>query len=185
MRGDTRFSAFLCLPAWISGLLVLTLVLGAPACKSTPQVDPLTEALTAYKTAVEPALAKNEELSKIFVQLVNEGQGKIDSDAAAKRLESELLPKAKEFSDLVNTIQVTDPQVQALHEVLVKVAKLRLEGYQQVVTAYNSKMMDQFTEGRTKLKESKIMEEDEFAAKLIPLMASHGLELTLFATPAL
>ena len=169
----------------LAGLLMLSasLFLSTTACKQQPKVDPLLEATTSYKTAVEPALARSEAMARIFVQTVTESQGKPDPDKAAARLESELLPKAREFSDQVNAIQVTEPQVHEAHQYLVRVAKLRLEGYEQVVKGYKEKNLDVFSEGQKKLRDSKI-EEEEFSTRALQLMHSQGLELAIFTQGA-
>lgn len=153
-------------------------------CNRAPEVNPVREAVNAYKIAVEPPLARSEEIARLFVQIVTDGQGKPDPDQAAKRIEAEVLPKAKEFSDLINAIQVTEPSVQEVHQHVVLVAKLRLEGYQQVVKGYTEKNLDLFSEGQKKLRDSKV-EEEEFSSRALALMRSQGLELAFFTQPAI
>lgn len=163
--------------------LLAVLAFGTVACKQQAAVDPLLEAATNYKTAVEPALASSEGIARLFVQVVTESQGKPDPDKAVGRLETELLPKVKEFTDKVNAIQVAEPQIQEAHQYLVRVAKLRQEGYEQVVKGYKEKNLELFSDGQKKLRDSKI-EEEEFSTRALQLMHSQGLELTIFSQAA-
>ncbi len=142
--------------------------------------DPVAVAVVQYKSAVEPVLQKSEEVSKIFVQIVLEDKGKPDPDRAAKRIETEVIPRAKTFYDDVSAIKPSDPNIAEIHKFLVQVAKLRLEGYQSVIKGYSENDLELFTEGKKMITESKI-QENTFIDRAGQFMRAYGQKLVYFA----
>jgi hypothetical protein len=161
--------------------LILALSL-ASGCKRGPKVDPMKAAMSSYKQAIEPPIQKSEEIARLFVQIVLDDKGNPNPDNAAKRIETEIIPKAQEFLDAIKAIQPTDANLIDLHKVLVQAATLRLEGYQQLAQGFAQKNMDLFTQGQKKVTESKI-QEDTFVARADQLMRAQGYELVYFAAP--
>ena len=162
-------------------VLALCLTLGlTSACNSGPAEDPFKTAVASYKNAVEPPLQKSEEIGKVFMQIVLDDQGAPNPDKAAERIKNEVVPKAQEFVDAVQAIQVKEQALVELHQYLQQTAQLRLEGYQAIADGYTQKNLELFTQGQKKVTDSKIQEEN-FVARADQVMRSQGYTLTYFA----
>ncbi len=162
---------------WLGLFVVMGMSIG---CGGGQEVDPVAKAIESYKTAVEPAIQESEAISKVFVQIVLEDKGKPDPDKAAKRIETEVLPRAKRFLEQVEAIQPKDKNLAEIHKFLVQVANLRLEGYQDLIKGYNSNDLDLFTQGKKKITESKI-QENTYIDRARQLFASYGYKLEYFS----
>ena len=168
--------------SWVC-LWLVTAVLASPACGGGQSVDPVAKAIESYKAAVEPVIQKSEAISKVFVQIVLEDKGKPDPDKAAKRIETEVLPRAKTFADEVSAIQPSDPNIAEIHKFLVQVATLRLEGYQKLIKGYNGNDLELFAQGKKAISESKI-QENTYIERARQLFAAYGYKLDYFSPAA-
>lgn len=149
------------------------------ACNKGQGVDPLAEPIEQYKAAVEPPIQKSEMIANIFVQIVLEDKSNPDPDKAAQRIASDVIPKAKVFVEEVNKIQPKDPTLAEIHQFLLQVATLRMEGYTSIVEGYSQNNLELFNEGHKKITESKI-QENTYVDRADAFMGAHGYRLTYF-----
>lgn len=140
------------------------------------KVDPVQAALSAYEPIIEPVLHEQEGISKLFVTITLD---KVEPAGAIDRIKTQAIPKSQQLLDQVQGIQVSEPTVQGIHQQLVEASTLRLEGYKLMVKGFEEKSLDTFNQGRQKLTDSKIREEN-YVTQLDRLSKQYGIKIDFF-----
>ncbi len=157
--------------------LLLMLALGGVSYGQAE--DPVKKAISAYETTMSPVLLINDKIANTFVTLVLQAQGSPDVLKAVERIEKEVIPQSRIFLEKVESYKPKQPQVAEAHAFLVEAAKLRLEGYEDIVAGYRNRDYERFNAGKEKVTQSKI-EEDKYIDAIETLAHAHGLGFSFF-----